>query len=106
MKYFRITAYSPEHDFCFIADSNGMYEEIWQFSSMLVKQGIKVLEITNADKFLDGNIEKVTEDKNRILIRATADGQPKETTYDIDGTTYKAIKVANKIYIPDITQTI
>lgn len=31
--YFRITGYWPESDICFIIDSNGMFEKLWQFSS-------------------------------------------------------------------------
>ena len=34
--YFRITGYYPEQDFCFIIDSNGMFEKLWQFSSYLI----------------------------------------------------------------------
>ena len=96
--YFRITGYCPENDFCFIMDANGMFEELWQFSSMLV---IKVLEVSNADKFLDVNITPVEEDTEHIILRANADGKPEFIDQTIDGVTYRAIKVGTKIYIPD-----
>ena len=34
--YFRITGYDEKDDFCFIIDSNGMFEKLWQFSAFLV----------------------------------------------------------------------
>lgn len=105
-KYFRITGYSPEDDFCFIMDCNGMFEKKWQFSSILIQKGLKVLEISDDETFLDVNITKAEEDNSHIFLRANTDGKPEEITQTIDGITYKAIKVADKIYIPDKTQTI
>ena len=40
--YFRITAYNPTEDICVIMDSNGLFEQIWQFSSLLVKHGFDI----------------------------------------------------------------
>ena len=42
-KYFRITGYHPSDNYCFIMDSNGMFEKMWQFSSFLIQKGLKVL---------------------------------------------------------------
>ena len=106
MSYFRITGYSPENDFCFIVDSNGMFEKLWQFSAFLIPKGIKILEVANADKFLDVNIKPIKEDAEHIILRANADGKPKYIEQKIDGITYKALQVADKIYIPDRTQMI
>ena len=53
--YYRITAYHPTEDYCFIVDSHGRFEKLWQFSSYLVNKGVKVLEISNGDKILDGS---------------------------------------------------
>ena len=36
--YFRITAYHPQKDICAIFDSNGKFDAIWQFSSLLVQK--------------------------------------------------------------------
>jgi hypothetical protein len=99
--YFRITGYCPEHDFSFIIDSNGMFEKLWQFSSYLIQKGLKVLEVSNSDQFLDVNIEPIKENNKHIIIRATADGKPKYIQQTINGITYKAVKVAGKIYTPD-----
>ena len=99
--YFRITGYCPENDFCFILDSNGMFEKLWQFSSYLISKGLKVLEVSKMENVLDVNIEKVEEDNEHIFLRANADGKPEKTTQTINGITYKAIKVADKIYIPN-----
>lgn len=106
MNYFRITGYSKEMDSCFILDSNGMFEKLWEFSSYLLQKNIEVVEVSKIENMLDVNIEKVENDKEHIFLRATADGKPEYINQNIDGITYKAIKVANKIYIPDISKTI
>lgn len=96
--YFRITGYCPEHDISFIIDSNGMFEKLWQFSSMLIQKGLKVLEVSSREKFIDVNIEPIKEDKDHIILRATAEGKPEYVDQTINGVTYKAVKVADKTY--------
>jgi len=104
--YFRITGYYPQEDFSFILDSNGMHEKLWQFSAMLVAKGLKVLEVSKLENVIDININPIEEDKEHIVLRATAEGKPEYIDQNVNGTIYKAIKVADKIYIPDSTQTI
>lgn len=104
--YFRITGYCPENDFCFIMDSNGMFEKKWQFSSFLVQKGLKILEISDNETFIDINITKTEENKEKIFLRANSDGKPKYIEQEVDGIKYKAVQVADKIYIPDRSQTI
>ena len=99
--YFRITGYDPKNDFSFIIDSNGMFEKLWQFSSYLIQKGLKVLEVSNSDQFLDFNIEPIKEDTEHIILRATAEGKPEYINKIVNGTTYKAIKVNNKVYSPN-----
>ena len=106
MNYFRITGYSEELKSCFILDSNGMFEKLWQFSAYLVQKDIKVIEVSKEENMLDINIEKVAQDNEHIILRATADGMPEYIEQNVNGVTYKAIKVADKIYIPNTTQTI
>ena len=101
MNYYRISGYCPENDFCFIVDSNGMFEKLWQFSSLLIQKGLKVLEVSNLEKIIDINIKPSPEDKEHIILRANADGKPEYINQTIDGITYKAVKVGNKIYIPN-----
>lgn len=72
-KYFRITAWHKTKNFSFIGDSNGKYEQLWQFSSMLVKSGFKIVEVSQEGSFDFGNMPKAAED-NHILIRACAKG--------------------------------
>lgn len=59
--YYRITGYCEQEDFSFILDCYGMFEKLWQFSSFLVQKGLKVLEVSNSDKFLDSNIPRAPE---------------------------------------------
>lgn len=106
MNYFRITGYNQQGNYSFIMDCNGMFEQLWQFSKYLLDNGMQVIEVSKNDNFLDGNINRLEYDADHITARATAKGKPENTTQEVNGITYKAIKVADKIYIPDITQTI
>ena len=102
MNYFRITGYCPESDFCFIIDSNGMFEKLWQFSSYLISKGLKIIEVSKLENMLNVNLDIVQKDNNHIFLRASSDGKPEYIDQNINGTVYKAIKVADKIYIPNI----
>ena len=104
--YFRITGYYPQEDFSFILDSNGMHEKLWQFSAMLVAKGLKVLEVSKLENVIDININQVEEDKEHIFLRATAEGKPEYIDQNVNGTIYKAIKIADKIYIPNMEEII
>lgn len=104
--YFRITGYCESEDFCFILDCHGSYEKLWQFSSFLVQKGLKVLEVGSDTKFLDGNIPRAPENAEKLLLRANTKGKSEYVTQAINGVTYKAVKVADKIYVPDRTITI
>ena len=92
--YFRITGYYPKEDVCFIADSNGLYEKLWQFSAELVAKGVKVIAVNPDGKFLDGNITHATTDTERIILRACAKGQPKFEN--------GVIEISGKSYTPNI----
>ena len=98
-KYYRITGYCPENDFSFIVDSNGMFEKLWQFSAFLVEKGLDIMEVARLENVIDINIDQVEEDKEHIILRANADGKPEYVNHTIDGITYRAIKVADKLYI-------
>jgi len=99
-QYFRVTAYHVAENTSIIMDCNGLYDQLWQFSSDLLKKGFKIVDVADATKFLDVNLTQV-EREPKYFLRATAPGEPERTTHLLDGTTYHAIKVADKIYIPD-----
>ena len=75
--YFRITAYHPGEDISVIMDSNGKFEKLWQFSACLVAKGFKIIEASNETAFEYGDLAKADEDKENIMIRAYASGEPK-----------------------------
>ena len=89
--YFRITAYHPQKDICAIFDSNGKFDAIWQFSSLLVQKGFKLIAIGDDRKFLDGDLAKVEVSRDKIFLRACAKGRP-----SINGST---IQVNDKCYL-------
>lgn len=104
--YFRITAYYENEDLSMIIDSNGMFEKLWQFSSYIVQKGLKVLEISNADNFIDVNTKLAENDTQHVLLRAVDKGKLEYITHTIDGITYKAIKVDDVIYVPEKTRIV
>lgn len=108
--YFRITGYCEEQNCCFIMDCFGAFEKLWQFSSYLLQKGLKVLEVGNDTKFLDvegkNKIKPIELNAEKIMLRANAIGKPEYITQTFNGTKYQAVKVADKIYIPDRTQTV
>jgi hypothetical protein len=100
-QYFRVTAYYPKEDLTVIIDSNGMFEKLWQLSSFILQKGLKIIEASSDEKFIDINIEKAEADTEHIILRAEAKDKHEPVTQTIDGVAYQAIKVADKIYIPD-----
>ena len=88
--YYRITGYYPKENVCFIADSNGRFEKLWQFSSYLVNKGVQIIAVNASDKFTDGNIGFAETDSNNIIIRACAKGHPAyiNGTVNINGKSY------------------
>lgn len=101
--YYRVTAYHPEKDISIIMDSYGLFERKWQFSADLIKKGFDILEVSDDSQFIDGNIERLTEEyPDKFVLRAYVEGKPEYLTQTIGGTSYKDVKVGDKIYIPRI----
>ena len=74
--YYRITAYNPEKDYSFIADSNGKFDEIWKFSAHLVEKGNKIIRVNPQTTFNEGNMQLSEKDNEHIIIRACDKGKP------------------------------
>lgn len=89
--YFRITAYNPALDVSFIIDSINKHEKIWQFSADLVSKKCKILEVSNASQFTDGNISKATPNGNNYILRACMKGKVtnQNGVININGRYYK-----------------
>ena len=88
--YFRITAYSKDLNVYLIADSNGKFEKLWQFSSFFVCKGFEIISVGKEENFSFGNIPKANPDRNNILLRACAKGRPsiENNVIEIHGKTY------------------
>lgn len=88
--YYRITAYNKELNVCLIADSNGKFEKLWQFSSFFVCKGFEIIAVAKEEDFSLGNIPKATPNKNNILLRACGKGRPsiENNVIEIRGKTY------------------
>lgn len=88
--YFRITGYYPQKDVCFIADSNGRFQALWEFSAFLVNKGIEIVAVGRDERMSYGNFPRAEPDAEHVIIRACAKGRP-----EISG---KIITVHGKFY--------
>lgn len=102
--YFRITGYLPEQNISFVMDSYGAYEKLWQFSSELLRKGCKILFVGNSETFSDETISKLSAVSKKPALRAIASGSPTEETYTANDIVYSAVRIGDKVYIPDITK--
>ena len=89
--YFRITAYHPAEDLSVIADSNGKFEKLWEFSAYLVSKGFDIIAVNRENGFEIGNMPKIAPDKDKITIQAYLIGKP-----DVNG---KTISVGESHYV-------
>ena len=76
MNYFRITAYNRDEDYSVIVDSYGAFENLGDFSSLLVSKGFSIIAVGNEKFFEDGNIPKIKEPTNKMILRAEAKERP------------------------------
>lgn len=88
--YYRITTYSPQQNVCAIVDSYGKFQELWEFSSYLVKKQFKILAVSKETAFEFGNIPKAKPDEKNLILRACQTGTP-----NIEG---NRIEVNDKYY--------
>lgn len=98
--YYRITAYNKKHDFTAILDCCDMFEQMWEFSALLVEKGFEILEVGRPAKFGEGNTPLTDKYPKKFVIRATQDGKPDYKYVNDNGDTKKAICVDFKYYIP------
>ena len=105
--YYRITVYHKAENISAIFDSFGHYDKLWQFSSHFVGRDFEVIEVSNSDTFLDGNISKIEYDTDNIYLRAVLDcSRPENIIHTINGKSYHAIRVGERVYIPNKTKTV
>lgn len=76
VNYFRITAYYPEEDICFIMDAYGRFKDLYDFSSYLIDKGVKVVKARAEGRFDFGNIPKAQPDNAYLILRACDKGKP------------------------------
>lgn len=99
--YFRLTAYEPTHNITMILDSNGVFEKKWQFSAFVIQRGCHIVNITDDEQMIDVNCGKINYNPNQFRLMAYIEGTAEHIKYDLNSNTYNAIKVGDKIYIPE-----
>ena len=70
-------------------------------SAELVKRRLKIIEVSDDEQFLEGNIPLLVNPTSKFVLRAYANGKPEYVTQTIRGTECSAVKLGEKIYIPN-----
>ena len=91
--YFRLTAYYATEDISCIMDTYGKYDEIWQFSSYLVKLKFKIIDVAGTGEYDYGNIPLVKK-SDQFILRACAKGKIEKVDgiISINGRYYKTYR--------------
>ena len=103
--YYRVTAYYPQENISFIADSFGKFKKLWQFSAYLKTKGCDIKAVSKQEIMIDGNTQPIAFNKKEFVIRSCAMGTSTWSTLKINGKTYKSIRVGEIEYVPDINET-
>lgn len=100
--HFRVTAYHPIEDVTILIDSYGIYEKLWQLSSMLVMKGFNIIEASDSTKFVNVNIPDIAPNTDKLYLRACMEGKPDVFIHpDSGGNRRRVIQVENRMYIPN-----
>lgn len=97
MEYYRITAYHSDKDISVILDSYGKFESLWDFSSLLVSHGFKVLSLSRAEVLVESTFPLIQESK-KLAVRAIAKDMPTILEFEYNARKYRGITVGDKIY--------
>ena len=97
MEYYRITAYHSDKDISVILDSYGKFESLWDFSSLLVSHGFKVLSLSRAEVLVESTFPLI-EESNKLAVRAIAKGLPNIQEFEYNARKCRGITVGDKIY--------
>lgn len=97
MEYYRITAYHSDKDISVILDSYGKFESLWDFSSLLVSHGFKVLSLSRAEVLVESTFPLI-EESNKLAVRAIAKGMPTILEFEYNARKCRGITVEDKVY--------
>lgn len=104
--HFRVTAYHPTEDVTILIDSYGVYEKLWQLSSMLVMKGFNIIEASDSTKFVNINIPDIAPNTDKLYLRACMVDKPDIFLQPIDAKRSRVVQVENRMYIPDKTASV
>ena len=104
--YYRITGYYPQKNVSFIADSNGKFEKLWQFSAYLKSMGCDIIAVSRIENMIDENTPQIEYNDKQFCIRTCAMGTSTFSTLKTGGTVYRSLKVGSIEYIPDKDDTL
>ncbi|MCI9405126.1 MAG: hypothetical protein HFJ21_07120 [Clostridia bacterium] len=104
--HFRVTAYHPTEDITILIDSYGVYEKLWQLSSMLVLKGFNIIEASDSTKFVNVNIPDIAPNTDKLYLRACMVDKPDIFLQPLDAKRSRVVQVENRMYIPDKTASV
>lgn len=104
--HFRVTAYHPTEDVTILIDSYGVYEKLWQLSSMLVMKGFNIIEASDSTKFVNVNIPDIAPNTDKLYLRACMVDKPDIFLQPLDAKRSRVVQVKDRMYIPDKTASV
>lgn len=104
--HFRVTAYHPTEDVTILIDSYGVYEKLWQLSSMLVMKGFNIIEASDSTKFVNVNIPDIAPNTDKLYLRACMVDKPDIFLQPLDAKRSRVVQVEDRMYIPDKTASV
>ena len=99
--YYRVAGYLPDKNVSFIADSNGKFEKLWQFSAYLKSKGCDIIAVSRQENIIDEITLPTEQNDKQFVIRSCAMGTSTWSTLKHNGTLYKSLRVGSIEYIPD-----
>lgn len=101
MAYFRITVYAPKENISAILEASDKYNQLWEFSSFLVYQGLDIIAVCPAERIVPGTLELlplVDKPSNKIMLRAITEGKPATDTIEYEGRKCMLVSVGTTAY--------
>lgn len=73
----------------------------YETTAHIISLRFNIVEVSNSDAFLDGNIDRAEGNASKLTIQALDIGRHKSVPYILKGKQYKAVQVDDKIYVPN-----
>ena len=101
MAYFRVTAYYPEKNISAILEASDKYNQLWEFSSFLVKQGLNIIAVCPSERIVPETLEYLPLEERpsgKIMLRVIEEGKPATEDIEYEGRKCMLVSVGKTAY--------